>query len=119
MRRSASARSSIGAEATLPRPVPFPARLAAALAAFPAGWAVREAAGGAGGGVVVLALVLVAGWPRAGLVGAGLACFAGVHLVAAATSVYAGLAVGALVFAAITSRAWRSSSSARRATPAS
>ena len=100
-------------------------RLACALAAFPAGWAVREAAGGAAGGVVVLALIALCalGLPRrtAALVAAaGIGCFVLVHLVAAVLTVYVGLATGALLFALVGSRLWRdgSSSSARPVTPA-
>lgn len=106
--------------------MPTRLRLLCALAAFPAGWAVREAAGGAAGGAVVLALVgaCALGLParRAALVVAvGLACFVAVHLLAAATSIYVGLAAGAALFAALGSALWRggSSSSARPATPAS
>jgi hypothetical protein len=103
--------------------VPSPLRLVAALAAFPAGWAVREAAGGGPGGVVVLALIGACAWglPRRDalrVVALGIACFVAVHLIAAATAIYAGLAVGALAFAALGSRVWRSSSSARPGTPA-
>lgn len=81
-------------------------RAAAAVAAFPLGWAVREAAGGAAGGVVVLALIAVCALAvprrRAGLVAAaGVVCFAIVHVVARATAVYAGLATGALLFALV------------------
>lgn len=75
-----------------------------ALAAFPLGWAARETAGGGVGGVVVLGLIAAAAWglarPRAlGVVLTGIACFAGVHLLAGATTVYTGLAVGAVIFA--------------------
>lgn len=81
-------------------------RLACALTAFPAGWAVREAAGGAGGGAVVLGLIGACAWglPRreaVAVVGAGIAGFVLVHLVAAATTIYLGLAVGALLFGAV------------------
>ena len=100
-------------------------RLACALTAFPAGWGVREAAGGAVGGIVVLGLIAVCahGLPlrRAAAVAlAGVACFVLVHLIAAATTVYVGLATGALLFAAVGSRLWRdgSFSSARPATRA-
>lgn len=98
-------------------------RLACALLAFPAGWAVREAAGGGAGGVVVLALIgaCAAGLPArraAALVAAGILCFVAVHLIAAATSIYAGLAIGALLFAVVSWRWHASSSSAPRATPA-
>jgi predicted tellurium resistance membrane protein TerC len=100
-------------------------RIVCALAAFPAGWAVREAAGGAAGGVVVVALIgaCAHGLARRRAITvavAGVLCFVGVHLIAAATSIYAGLAVGGVLFAAIGWWAWReeSSSSARRATPA-
>jgi tellurite resistance protein TehA-like permease len=86
---------------------------------------VRQAASPALGGVVVLALIAACavGLPRraaALVVAAGIGCFVLVHLVAAVTVVGLGLAVGALLFAAIGWRAWRhaSSSSARRATPA-
>ncbi len=84
-------------------------RLACALAAFPAGWAVREAAGGAAGGAVVLALIgaCAVGLPvrrAAGLVTTGIACFVAVHLIAAATTVYIGLATGALLFAVLCRR---------------
>ncbi|MDX6665108.1 MAG: hypothetical protein QOG68_1314 [Solirubrobacteraceae bacterium] len=85
-------------------------RLACALAAFPAGWATREAAGGAAGGVVVLALIGLSatGLPArraAGLIAAGILCFVAVHLIAAVTTVYVGLAIGALLFA-VASRRW-------------
>ena len=85
-------------------------RLLCALAAFPAGWAVREAAGGAAGGVVVLALIAAAaaGLPRRAAIGVmatGVVCFVAVHLLAAATTVYVGLATGALLFA-LASRRW-------------
>jgi NitT/TauT family transport system substrate-binding protein/putative hydroxymethylpyrimidine transport system substrate-binding protein len=80
-------------------------RVACALAAFPLGWAVREAAGGAAGGLVVLALIGAAAWglprARAGvLAAAGVILFVAVHLIAKASNVYAGLAVGAILFAA-------------------
>lgn len=93
--------------------MPRVARTAIALAAFPAGWAVREALGGAAGGLVVLALIAACAWGlprrRALLVaGAGAGCFVAVHLIASVSSVYAGLAIGALAFAAIASGAWRS-----------
>lgn len=98
-------------------------RVACALAAFPVGWAVREAAGGAVGGVVVGGLIALcaAGLPRrraAAVVLSGLACFAAVHLIARATSVYAGLAAGAVLFALACARWAASSSSAPRATRA-
>jgi hypothetical protein len=99
--------------------------VASALLAFPAGWAVRELAGGAVGGIVVLALIGICalGLPRPraiAVVATGIACFVAVHLIAAATAIYAGLALGAVLFVAIGSRLWRdeSFSSARRATPA-
>lgn len=84
-------------------------RTACALVTFPAGWAMRESAGGAVGGVVVLGLIGACAWglPRrsaAIVVAAGIACFVAVHLLAAATTIYAGLAAGALAFAAI---CWR------------
>jgi len=90
-------------------------RLACALAAFPAGWAVREAAGGAAGGAVVLGLIAVCafGLPRRAATltaAAGVACFVLVHLVAAVTTVYVGLATGALLFALVGSRLWRDGS---------
>lgn len=80
-------------------------RTVCALATFPAGWAVREAAGGAVGGVVVLGLIATCAWglPRrsaAIVVIAGILCFVAVHLLAAATTIYAGLAAGSLAFAA-------------------
>lgn len=100
-------------------------RLACALVAFPAGWAVRHAAGPTAGGVVVIALIALCalGLParRAGLVvAAGIASFVVVHLTAAVTAVSVGLVAGALLFAALGSRLWRdgSSSSGQRATPA-
>jgi hypothetical protein len=101
--------------------MPLPARIAAALLAFPAGWAVREAIGGAAGGVVVLALIGACAWglPRRRAlltVAAGIGCFVAVHLIAAVTAIYVGLAVGALAFAAIASAPWRSSSSAQPGT---
>jgi hypothetical protein len=79
-------------------------RTACALAAFPLGWAVREAVGGAAGGLVVLALIGAAAWglPReraAAVVACGIALFVGVHLLASVTTVYAGLAAGAVLFA--------------------
>ena len=79
-------------------------RLACALLAFPAGWIMREIAGGAAGGVVVLAAIAACAWglPRraaALVVALGVACFVVVHLVAAATSIYVGLATGAVLFA--------------------
>ena len=91
-------------------------RLAAAVTAFPAGWAVREATSGGLGGIVVLALIGVAaaGLPgrRAALVVAlGIGCFVAVHLIAALTAIYVGLAVGALAFAALGSGAWRAAPS--------
>lgn len=105
--------------------MPSRIRLACALVAFPAGWALREAAGGAAGGVVVVVLIGLCAWglprPRATAVAAaGIACFVAVHLIAAVTAIYAGLAIGAVLFAAIGSRLWRdeSFSSAQRATPA-
>lgn len=81
-------------------------RLPCALAAFPAGWAVREAVGGAAGGIVVLALIAACAWGLARrsavvVVLAGILCFVAVHLVAAITSIYVGLAVGAVAFAAV------------------
>lgn len=102
--------------------MPAAVRPLLALAAFPAGWATREALGGAAGGVVVLALVAACAWGlprrRALLVaGAGAGCFVAVHLIAAVATIYAGLAIGALAFAAIASAAWRSSASARPAPP--
>lgn len=102
--------------------VPDPLRILFALVAFPAGWAVREASSGGPGGVVVLALIggCALGLPRRDalrVVVLGILCFAAVHLVAAATTVYVGLVVGALAFAALGSRVWRSSSSARPGTP--
>lgn len=101
----------------MPYRLATPLRLALALAAFPAGWAAREAAGGAVGGLVVLALVgaCALGLPRrraAFVVALGVACFVAVHLVAALTAIYIGLAVGALAFAALGSGAWRTSPSA-------
>ncbi len=106
-----------------PLSVPPPLRVLAALIAFPAGWAVREATSGGPGGVVVLALIGVCalGLPRRDalrVVALGIACFVAVHLIAAVTTVYVGLAIGALAFAALGSRTWQSSSSARPATPA-
>lgn len=105
--------------------MPSRIRLLCALAAFPAGWGVRELAGGAVGGIVVLALIGACALglaPRRALavVAAGIACFVAVHLVAALTAVYVGLATGALLFAAVGSRLWRdeSFSSAQPATPA-
>lgn len=90
-------------------------RILCALAAYPLGWAVREAAGGAAGGAVVLALIAAAAWglprPRAlGVVVAGVLLFVGVHLLANVTTVYVGIATGALLFA-LTSWAWAGSSS--------
>jgi hypothetical protein len=90
--------------------VPAWIRLTCALAAFPAGWAVREAAGGAAGGVVVLALIAASayGLPArraAGVMLTGIACFVSLHLIAAASTIYAGLATGALLFA-VASRRW-------------
>ncbi len=78
-------------------------RPACALAAFPAGWTVREGAGGAAGGVVVLALIAACAWglPQRSavvVVAAGILCFVAVHLIAAVTSIYTGLAVGSLAF---------------------
>ncbi|MFL5843908.1 MAG: hypothetical protein ACJ762_04375 [Solirubrobacteraceae bacterium] len=98
-------------------------RLACALIAFPAGWAVREAAGGAAGGVIVLGLIGLCAWglPRrtaATVVVAGILCFVAVHLVAAVTSIYVGLATGALLFAVACGRCLGSFSSAPAATPA-
>lgn len=98
-------------------------RLSCALAAFPAGWLVREAAGGAAGGVVVLALIgaCALGLPRrtALLVAfTGILCFVAVHLIAAATSIYAGLATGSLLFAIVCARCLGSFSSARPVTRA-
>lgn len=96
-------------------------RLLCAAAAFPAGWAVREAAGGAAGGVVVLGLIALAalGLPRrtALIVGlTGIGCFVLVHLVAAATTISVGLATGALLFVLVSARCLGSFSSARPAT---
>ena len=87
-------------------------RTVLALAAFPAGWAVREAAGGAVGGVVVLACIAGCAFGLPGpnavrVVALGIACFVLVHLVAAVTAIYVGLATGALLFTAIGSRLWR------------
>jgi hypothetical protein len=84
--------------------VPTWIRLVCALAAYPAGWAAREAVGGAAGGLVVLALIAgcAAGLPRrtaAIVCAAGVLCFAAVHVIAAATTTYAGIATGALLFA--------------------
>ena len=84
-------------------------RVVCALSAFPAGWAVREAAGGAAGGVVVLALIGACAWglprKRAAFVAvAGVLCFVAVHLIAAVTSIYVGLAIGAVLFALACSR---------------
>lgn len=95
------------------RPSPV-LRLAAAVAAFPAGWAVREATSGGLGGLVVLALIGVAaaGLPRRRavlVVALGIGCFVLVHLIAALTAIYVGIAVGALAFAALGSSAWRTS----------
>jgi hypothetical protein len=105
--------------------VPTRLRLLCALAAFPAGWAVRQALSPAAGGLVVLALIAIcaAGLPRARalrVAAAGVGSFVLVHLVAAVSATGVGLAVGAVLFAAIGWRLWRdeSSSSARRATPA-
>lgn len=100
-------------------------RLLCALAAFPLGWAVRGAAGGLAGGILVLTLIAGAAWdlPRPvalRVVVAGVLCFVAAHLIAFATTIYLGLALGALAFAAVGSALWRdgSSSSARRATRA-
>ena len=94
-----------------------PLRTVCALAAFPAGWAVREAAGGALGGIVVLGLICAcaAGLPRRSasvVVALGIACFVAVHVVAAVTAISVGLGVGALAFAAVGSRTWQTSPSA-------
>ncbi|HVW16632.1 MAG TPA: hypothetical protein VHB30_00140 [Solirubrobacteraceae bacterium] len=88
------------------------ARTLVALAAFPAGWAVREAGSGLAGGLVVLAAIALcaAGLEHraaARVAGAGVACFVAVHLIAFATTIYLGLACGALAFAALASPAWR------------
>jgi hypothetical protein len=109
--------------------MPAARRTVLALLAYPAGWAVREAlgggqGGGAVGGVVVFGLVAACalGLPlrRAlGVAALGVACFVAVHVIAALTAIYLGLVVGALAFATLGSLAWRSSSSARPATPAS
>jgi len=100
-------------------------RLACALVAFPAGWAVRQAGGPAAGGVVVLALIglCALGLParRAALVVVtGIASFVAVHLVAAVTATAVGLIAGGALFASLGSALWRdeSSSSGQRATPA-
>lgn len=98
-------------------------RLICAVVAFPAGWAVREAAGGAAGGVVVLALIGACAWglPRrtaALVILAGVLCFVAVHLVAAGTSIGVGLAAGAAAFAVVCGRCLGSSSSEPPATPA-
>jgi hypothetical protein len=100
-------------------------RLLCALAAFPAGWAVRQAVSPAVGGIVVLALIAATafGLPRRTALltlAAGVGCFVAVHLIAYVTTIGAGLGCGALLYAAIGWRLWRdgSSSSARRATPA-
>jgi hypothetical protein len=103
--------------------VPTWIRLLSALAAFPAGWAVREAAGGAAGGLVVLALIAACAWglprrPALAVVAAGILCFVAVHLIAAATSIYVGLAIGAILFAVACARCLGSFSSAPPATPA-
>jgi hypothetical protein len=103
--------------------VPTQIRLVCALAAFPAGWAVREAAGGAAGGVVVLALIGACAWglPRRTallVAGTGILCFVAVHLIAAVTSIYVGLATGAVLFAVACARCLGSFSSAPPATPA-
>jgi hypothetical protein len=105
--------------------VPAVFRLLCALAAFPLGWALREAAGGVAGGIFVLTLIAGAAWdlPRPvalRVAAAGVLCFVAVHLIAFATTIYVGLALGAVAFAAIGSALWRdgSSSSARRATRA-
>ena len=45
--------------------------------------------------------------PALTVVAAGILCFVGVHLVAAATTIYVGLALGALVFAAVRARPTR------------
>lgn len=79
-------------------------RILCALAAFPSGWAAREAAGGGVGGLVVLAFVAACAWGlsrrrAAGVGAAGVVSFAAVHLLARATSVYTGLATGAALFA--------------------
>ena len=81
-------------------------RVTAALLAFPLGWAAREIAGGAVGGIVVIALIAVCalGLSRrraAGVAAAGVVCFAAVHVIARASAVYAGLASGALLFAVV------------------
>ena len=97
-------------------------RILCALAAYPLGWAVREALGGGAGGVVVLALIAGAAWglpPRRalGVAATGVLLFAGVHLLASVTTVYAGIATGAIAFA-VACRAWAGSSSSEpRATP--
>ena len=92
-------------------------RVICAAAAFPAGWAVREAASGGLGGLVVLALIGVCalGLPRRQalvVVALGIACFVAVHVIAALTAIYVGLAVGASAFVALGSRTWRTSPSA-------
>jgi len=104
--------------------VPLGLRTLCALAAFPAGWAVREATSGALGGIVVLGLIGACAYGLARrdavrVVVLGILCFVAVHLIAALTAIYAGLALGALAFAAVVSVTWRSSSSARPATRAS
>jgi hypothetical protein len=91
--------------------VPTRLRLVLALAAFPAGWAIRQAASPAVGGVVVLGLIggCALGLPRrtaALVVGTGVACFVLVHLVAAVAAIGVGLAVGAVLFASVGSRLW-------------
>jgi hypothetical protein len=91
-------------------------RLLCALIAFPAAWAVRQAASPAVGGVVVLALIglCALGLPRRTALltlAAGVGCFVLVHLVAAVTAVGVGLAVGSLLYAAIGWRLWRDGSS--------
>lgn len=84
-------------------------RTASALVTYPAGWAVRETAGGAAGGLVVLGLIGACAWglPRRSavlVVAAGVLCFVAVHLIAAVSAISVGLAAGALAFAAI---CWR------------
>jgi hypothetical protein len=96
--------------------MPSPLRPLLALAAFPAGWAVREQGSAGVGGIVVLVLIAAAaaGLPRgaaARVVLLGIACFVAVHLIAAVTATYVGIALGALAFAAIVSAAWRTSPS--------
>ncbi len=91
--------------------MPTRARIAVALAAFPAGWGIRQAFSPAVGGIVVIAAIAACclGLPRhvaLRLAALGVLCFVAVHLIAYVTTDAIGLACGALAFGALVARTW-------------